>query len=719
MWRTGWTALHDIQERSIPLLHNRNEDVIIAAPTAGGKTEAAFLPLISRTIEADDDRRGFDLLYVSPLRALINDQFRRLRDLCETVEVPVHPWHSDISSAIKTHARRKARGILLITPESLEATFVLRGLEIPGLFGNLACIVIDELHAFIDTERGIQMRSLLTRLEYATRRRIRRVGLSATLGDTERARQYLRPEAPEAVHVVKDASDGPALRLQIRGYRQTRGGSQPEGDEQLPSGTSRAIADHLFAKLRGGTNLVFAGQRRKVEDLADLLRRISERLGVPNEFLPHHANLAGDHRSSVERRLKDKTLPMTAICTTTLELGIDIGEIECVAQVGPPFSVASLRQRLGRSGRRGQPAVLRMYQTERDIDAASHPIDALRLGLVRSVATVELMLEGWNESPQPDALHLSTLVHQVLAVIAERGGIRAQSLFHILCERGPFRRVDKALFARLLRRVGDPEVALIEQSPDGTLLLGRIGERVVEHYGFYAVFHTPEEYRVVFRGRQLGTIPAVMPFVADMTIIFSGRRWRIVAVHERDNVVEVAKDAAGRPPPFGGDLGIVDDPIVAKMRSVLETENVPRYLDQEASDLLREGRHTYRRLELGRRQMIELGDNHHLLATWDGTTRTMTLALALQSHGFTVTIHDGFLDVEDRRPEHDCLRSVLRRLSVEPGPNGTDLASGMSALESEKFHRYLSRDLLILDAVTSRMVPDAVPEMAQRLLTES
>ncbi len=717
MWRTSWTALHDIQERSIPLLYNGNEDVIIAAPTAGGKTEAAFLPLISRTIEADDDRRGFDLLYVSPLRALINDQFRRLNDLCETVELPVHPWHSDISSAIKTHARRNPRGILLITPESLEATFILRGLEIPRLFGNLACIVIDELHAFIDTERGIQVHSLLSRLEHATRRRIRRVGLSATLGDIELARQYVRPEAPEAVQVVKDASDGPALRLQIRGYRQTRGDSQSEGDEQRPSGTSRAIADHLFAKLRGGTNLVFAGQRRNVEDLADLLRRRSEQLGVPNEFLPHHANLAGDHRSFVERRLKDKTLPMTAICTTTLELGIDIGEIECVAQVGPPFSVASLRQRLGRSGRRGQPAVLRMYQTERDIDAASDAIDALRLGLVRSVATVELLLEGWNESPQPDALHLSTLVHQVLAVIAERGGIRAQSLFHILCERGPFRRVDKALFARLLRQIGDPGVALIEQSPDGTLLLGRIGEHVVEHYSFYAVFHTPEEYRVVFRGRPLGTIPAAMPLVPDMTIIFSGRRWRIVAVHDRDNVVEVAKDATGRPPPFGGDVGIVDDPIIARMRSVLEAESVPRYLDQEAAELLREGCHTYRRLDLERRRIVEIGDNHHLLATWKGTIRTTTLALALRSHGFAVDVHDGFLDVKDQQ-ERDRLKGVLTTLSVEPGPAGTDLASSMSALESEKFHRYLSRDLLILDAFTSKMAPESVPEMAQRLLTE-
>ncbi len=726
VWNQKWTALHDIQERSIPLLLKEDDDLIIAAATAGGKTEAAFLPLISRTIEDEDERSGFDLLYVSPLRALINDQFRRLQDLCETVGLPVHPWHGDISSAIKAKARKNPRGILLITPESLEATFVLRGLEVPSLFGNLRCIVIDELHAFLDTERGIHVRSLLTRLEVATGRRIRRVGLSATLGDMEIARQYLRPEASETVTLLESTSEGAELQLLLRGYRVRRDSSVHESrkedtdNQTYARSTETAIAKNLFDKLRGKTNLIFAGSRQRVETFADLLRRNSEQQRLPNEFFPHHASLSREHRTFVERRLKDSRLPTTAVCTSTLELGIDIGEVECVAQIGAPSSVASLRQRLGRSGRRpDQPAVLRMYETERDMDGNTHPVDGLRLRLVRSIAIVDLLLERWCERPRLEALHLSTLVHQVLSGIAERGGVRARRLFHILCERGPFRLVHRALFARILRRIGDPEVALIEQSPDGTLLLGRIGERVVEHYSFYAVFHTPEEYRVLFRGRPLGTIPALMPLVPDMTIIFSGRRWRIVAVHERDNVLEVAKDATGRPPPFGGDLGIVDDPIVARMRSVLEAEDIPRYLDQEAAELLREGRHTYRRLELGRRHIVELGDNHHLLATWDGTIRTTTLALALQSHGFAVAVHDGFLDVVDRRTEHDRLTSVLRALTVEPGPDGTDLASGMSALESEKFHRYLSRDLLVLDAVTSKVEPDAVPKMAQRLLTES
>ena len=723
IWRKNWSSLRDIQERSIPLLIKEENDIIIAAATAGGKTEAAFLPLISRVIESDSKGHGFDLLYISPLRALINDQFRRLEDLCETVDLPVHPWHGDISAAIKSKARRNPRGILLITPESLEAMFVLRGLEIPRLFGKLNCIVIDELHALLDTERGIQLRSLLSRLEFTARRRIRRIGLSATLGEMDLATQYLRPEAPQAVTVLQSRAEGPVLRLQLRGYRIPKPASgvrkrKESTEDQTPlASTQRAIATHLFNKLRGTTNLVFAGSRQDVEVFSDLLRRISEQRHLPNEFYPHHASLSREHRAFLERRLKEATLPTTAVCTSTLELGIDIGDVECVAQIGAPFSVASLRQRLGRSGRRsGQPAVLRMYTTEWDIDANTHPVDALRLRLVRSIAMVDLLLEGWCEPPRPAALHLSTLVHQVLSVIAERNGMTAKRLFSMLCEYGPFKQVDQNLFARLLRQIGTPEAALIEQSRDGTLLLGHEGERIVEHYSFYAVFQTHEEYRILFSGRPLGTIPIMHPLAPDMTIIFSGRRWRIRSVHDKDKVIEVEKDATGRPPPFGGDMGIIDDTIVRRMRMVLEGEDIPRYLDREAADLLHEGRRTCRRLGLANRRIVDLGDGHHLVATWAGTVRTTTLGLALRSHGFTVGVHDGFLNVESGRKDKIGLPGILKKLAAESAPSGKELASIIVPLESEKFHPYLSRDLLVEDALSSRILPGAVPEMARDVL---
>ena len=161
IWRNNWRELNDIQEQAIPLLLSEGADVIIAAPTAAGKTEAAFLPLLSRLLSTNRDIEGFDIVYVSPLKALINDQFRRLDELCEMIEIPVHKWHGDVSSVAKAKARRERRGVLLITPESLEAMFVLRGLEVPGLFAGVECVIIDELHAMLDTERGVQLSSLL------------------------------------------------------------------------------------------------------------------------------------------------------------------------------------------------------------------------------------------------------------------------------------------------------------------------------------------------------------------------------------------------------------------------------------------------------------------------------------------------------------------------------------------------------------------------------
>ena len=509
IWHKGWNSLRDIQERAIPALLNDDRDVIIAAATAGGKTEAAFLPLISLILEHPGDS-GFDLVYVGPLRALINDQFERLEDLCDRAELPVYPWHGDISQGVKARARKNPRGVLLITPESLEALFVLRGLEIPALFMGARAIVIDELHALLDTERGIHLRSLLTRLELAVGRRIRRVGLSATLGEMALAREYLRPEAPEAVELLESKSEGQELKVQIRGYlrQQYRSGSGEEDKDETAA--QRAVAGHLFSRLRGSRNLIFAGSRRNVEWYADALREMSEKVRLPVEFFPHHASLSREHRIDLEKRLK--THPATtAVCTSTLELGVDIGDIACVAQIGAPFSVASLRQRLGRSGRRaGQPAVLRMYAIETAPGTDSDPLDRLHLGLVRSIAMVELLLEGWCEPPAPQALHLSTLTHQVLSVIAEHGGVSAKRLYATLCELGPFRRVEPRLFAHLLRQLGRSDVALIEQAPDGALLLGRQGERLVEHYSFYAVFRTPEEYRIIADRKPLGTLPVIM-----------------------------------------------------------------------------------------------------------------------------------------------------------------------------------------------------------------
>ena len=714
IWHKGWNSLRDIQERAIPALLKGDGDLIIAAATAGGKTEAAFLPLISLVLDHPGEG-GFDLVYIGPLRALINDQFERLEDLCDRAELPVHPWHGDISQGMKVRARKNPRGLLLITPESLEALFVLRGLEISTLFMGARAIIIDELHALLDNERGVHLRSLLSRLELAVGHRIRRVGLSATLGEMALAREYLRPEAPESVALLKSESDNQELKVQIRGYlQQPEPGTSKEGDVNEPA-AQRAVAMHLFSRLRGSRNLIFAGSRASVEWYADALRELSEKARLPVEFFPHHASLSREHRLDLERRLKTN-LATTAVCTSTLELGIDIGDIASVAQVGAPFSVASLRQRLGRSGRRaGQSAVLRMYAIEAAPGSASHPVDRLHLGLVRSIAMVELLVEGWCEPPARNALHLSTLTHQVLSVIAQHGGVSAKRLHSTLCERGPFRRVGSRMFAHLLRELGRSDVELIEQAPDGTLLLGRQGERLVEHYSFYAVFQTPAEYRIIADRKPLGTLPVIMVLTPGMTIIFSGRRWRIVDIRDKEKVIEVTADRTGRPPPFGGFSGQIHDRVIEKMMEVLSDTDLPVYIDETAARLLEDARSEFRRLDVLRRPICKIGERNCLIATWTGTVKTSTLALALRAMGYTAETYDGFLDV-NYEDGHKTVEAALDEI-VRSAPLSADsLLSGQENFMTEKFHPYLSPDLLLEDATSNRIDLGALPKLVYRLL---
>jgi ATP-dependent Lhr-like helicase len=701
----GWSELRDIQARAIRTICDSDSDLIVAASTAGGKTEAAFFPLISQVLDTPAEGGGFDLLYIGPLKALITDQAGRLEGICHEAELPVVPWHGDVSQSVKTRAMKNPKGILLITPESLEALFVRRGLEIARLFGVTRAVVIDELHTVLDSERGVQLRSLLTRLELAIKKPIRRIGLSATLGDMDLARAYLRPDNAENVALIEAEGGEAELKLQLRGYLS-------DGEENAPSATD-AVAAHLFEHLRGSDNLVFAGARQRVEIYADRLRNLCEQENLPQEFYPHHASLSRDHRDFVERRLKDNSKPTTAVCTSTLELGIDIGDVTCVAQIGAPFTVAALRQRLGRSGRReGQPAILRQYAVETRLTSDSSFVDRLRLGLIRSVAMIDLLLEGWCEPPKPQALHLSTLVHQILSVIAQRGGAPTNILYSVLCREGPFRQVSTAVFADVLRALGHPETGMIEQTDGGLLLLGQTGERLVEHYSFYAVFKTPEEYRLVSNGRDLGTLPIDNILSPGMMLIFSGRRWLVQEIHDREKVIMVNPAKAGVPPVFGGDPGDIHDKVIARMFDVLEADTKPLYMDTNSLEMLAEARLNYAQMGFTNARLVSLGEETSLIATRVGTMKTTTLALALRGFGFFVEQYDGFLlaKVGEETPP---LSETLRRIG--DGQEG-DLFAGAGNLLTEKFHPYLTRELLELDAISSRLEPNSLARSARNLL---
>lgn len=721
IWKRGWRELRDVQERSVKSILD-GRDVIIASATAGGKTEAAFLP-IATSLGQGKGEAGIRVLYIGPLKALINDQHRRLEELFEDLSIPVHRWHGDVAGHQKKKLIEDPRGVLLITPESLEAQFVRHGSRIPVLFGRLSFIVIDELHAYIGTERGMQLRSLLHRLELAARRRIPRIALSATLGDMDLACDYLRPGLGLEVVRVISGERGQEVRLQVRGYTvrsplltpnnatAATAAGREVSIEDVAAGDEIDISQDLFDRLRGGRHLIFANRRAEVERYGDLLRRNCERERVPNQFWPHHGSLDKALREDAEDALKEGTRPTTVIATTTLELGIDIGSVESVAQIGPPPSVTSMRQRLGRSGRRGDPAVLRLYIQEPEIDSKTPPQDLLRPSLVQTVAMVRLLVERWYEPPLGKAMNLSTLVQQVLSTIAQYGGVRADQAWSALCGKGPFEEVEQSIFVEFLRDLGG--YGLITQTHDGMIVLDLAGERLVNHFDFYAAFSSPEEYRLVHGGKTLGSLPILFPLLPGLLIIFGGRRWKVVSVDEMRKVVDLVAAAGGKPPVFGGSGALVHDRVRQEMKHVYEDEDEPGFLDSHALELLSEGRRWYREMELESRNIVEWGRSA-LIFPWAGDRVMNTIVLMLRARGLEVADEGIAILVEGTSVQ--SLHEHLEDLHVASPVNPVDLARSVRNKQTEKNHIFLGENLLSLDYASSHLDPAGAGHVLTRIV---
>ncbi|AWT14224.1 DEAD/DEAH box helicase [Stenotrophomonas maltophilia] len=686
LWTEQWEALREVQELAIPLVLTADRDVIIAASTASGKTEAAFLPALTHLLNTDEE--GL-IVYISPLKALINDQFERLQRLCEDLEVPVWPWHGDISGSTKQRFFKHPRGVLLITPESMEAMLCNRGTSVAAAFSRLLYVVVDELHAFIGSERGKQLQSLMHRIDVLLRRRTPRLGLSATLGDFSSAGAFLRPGVGTAPALVNAPSAGNDLQLIIKGYEQP---ASEGGSDENPAAPA-AVAEHLYRVLSGTNNLIFPNSRREVERYTHLLNLLSEQDGRPREFWPHHGSLSKEIRSDTEAALKQKGRPASAICTNTLELGIDIGAVKSIAQIGPPPSVASLRQRLGRSGRRpGEPAVLRGYVIEESIDAESTLKTRLRLDTVQSTACVLLLLERWFEPPSVNGLHLSTLVQQLLSSIAQYGGLKAAQAYQLLCaDQGPFHGLSQDAFAELLRHLGQEQVLI--QDGSGLLLHGPVGDKLVNHYTFYAAFSVDEEFRIVAAGKALGTLPVSQLLTVGQRILFGGRTWLVEQIDDAQKTIYVAAAKGGTPPLFNGTGGQVHTQVRQKMRGLYQQEIKPDFLDPTASRFLQEAQSAYRQLRLDGKVLLDQGSDA-LLLTWLGDSANEAIACLLNAQGFTSQAGRLGVEISKGARSLDDVIKVLGRVAKMPLPSPETLLQSANNLITQKWDSFLPSRLL-------------------------
>ncbi len=727
IYQQGWPDLRDVQKQAISPILAADTDLIISAATAAGKTEAAFIPACSAIAEQNN---GFGVLCLSPLKALINDQFHRLESLFDSIGQPLTPWHGDSSAAKKKQAKRQPAGGLLITPEALEAMFMLRASSgwMNAAFTGLHCIIIDEYHTFIGTERGHHLQSLLHRLEHLLQRQHRpipRIALSATLGDLIQAKLYLRPAQDFACKVLEGTENNAEIKIQQRGYInparvQISKTSEAEQTTSLPTDS---ITTHLYQQLRGQTHLVFANSRSKTEQYALGLSKQCEQAGVPNEFFPHHGSLDKHYRAELEARLQQGNLPTTAVCTTTLEMGIDVGKVTSVAQINPAPSVASLRQRLGRSGRRNAAAILRVYIEEDQSADSFDPANDLRLQNLQSLAMLHLLIaEKWYEPPEMQQTHFSTLIHQILATIAQWGAVQPQQLWQLLCKTGPFNRVTPDQFKTLLRHLGARQ--WITQPASGELILDVKGEKLTSHYTFYPAFHAPEEYRLVHVGKNLGTLPLVMASRPEQCLVFAGKRWKVTEINEQKKVIYVVPAHSGEPAFAGGGYGGVHDKVRQTMYDYycrgdhhLSAPDGTRLnlLNKTAGQLFQEGLRCFRDLRLQQRALIRIGKSVYLIP-WMGDKLVQTLTALLEHGGYTASHRDGVIEVQQTSSEQKDIVDFLQVLLKDMAPTGIQLAQKIPAerKQAEKYDHLLPEELLDIGYAAKQFdVPQALRWLAE------
>lgn len=758
IFRQGWNELRGIQSRAIAPILAENTDVVISASTASGKTEAFFLPACSAILQERESKKdwsgknrnpvgGVEIIYVSPLKALINDQYRRLEELSELTDIQITSWHGDSSVSAKKKQRKSPSGIILITPESLEALLINHTAWVQNSFRSLKYIVIDEFHAFIGTERGQHLISLMTRIEYLTGRfdrPIPRVALSATLGDIESVPQSLRPSRAFPCEIIKDENTSSNIKVLLKGFVVP---SEIASKANKVLATERHLSRDVYDFCRGRNNLVFANSRTLTESLSAQLRDMCIEDGVGVEFFPHHGSLSKESRENLEKRLQDGSKPTTAICTMTLELGIDIGQVDAVVQATTPHSVASLRQRLGRSGRRDGVSTLRMLIVENEIDEKSDLISCLRLELIQALAMIRLLLiYKWFEPADNDLLHHSTLVHQILASIAQYGGIHAVQLFQLLCIEGPFNNIAPNDFKLILKEMNANE--LITQLGDGQLALGLVGEGIVSHYTFYAVFQTGEEYRVVYNNTTVGNMPVDTMLITGQYIVLGGKRWQVKNIDFSSKIVDVMLiKGGGKPPNFLGDDLPVHTRISQEMYKILSsgdyrieinnnkaiehksettkqdaiamtnsstevsysklevgasksevghrtaepgTKKVD-FIDDTARALFIEAVETFDRYDMDNNFVVRM-NGETFLFLWQGTKITKTLEALFILKGISCTSKSHFITFDGLLP--DALFIILEEIVASELPTACELAESIPAKYIDKFDEYLSDEIL-------------------------
>ncbi len=636
IYRNRWESLRAIQVAAANAIFQTDAHVLLTASTASGKTEAAFFPII--TLFSEDPPSSVGCIYIGPLKALINDQFARLNDLCAQADIPVWHWHGDVAQSHKSRLMKRPSGILQITPESLEAMLLHRHAAIPRLFGDLRFVVIDEVHSLLRGDRGGQTLCLIERLSRLAGVNPRRIGLSATIGDPERTGEFLALGTGRQTVIPRIDARGSRWRLSMEHFyvKDVQAAADrtdiealpalEEKTDEAPAGADPGLG-YIFEHTRGKKCLLFVNSREECETVTTTLRQYCERAHEPDRFLIHHGNLSASYRETAEEVMKDESQTMTTVTTATLELGIDIGRLERAFQIDAPWTVSSFLQRMGRTGRRETPPEMWFVMREDEPEARAMLPATIPWKLLQGIALVQLYLEErWVEPPRLDRLPYSLLYHQTMSTLASCGELSPRALADRVLRLHYFHRISQEDYKVLLRHL--VEADHIQRTEQGGLIVGLAGERVVNSYRFYGVFQENEEYTVRSEGQELGTI--VMPPPVGEKLAIAGHVWVVLDVDRKRHLVYCEQVKGNIPAYFGLCPGDLHTKIMARMRQVLREERQYPYLMKNAVARLEQARFTAGRSGAAVKPLIHLGGNMWCLLPWVGTYGFLAMERFLQ-----------------------------------------------------------------------------------------
>jgi ATP-dependent Lhr-like helicase len=625
IYNAGWGELRPIQNAAIDTIMNTENHLLLASGTASGKTEAAFLPCLTK-IE-NDPPASVGILYISPLKALINDQFVRLDALLRDAKINVVKWHGDASASKKNLLLKNPSGVMQTTPESIESLLILKREACIRLFSDLRFIIIDEVHYFMDSPRGLQLQSQLERIERLCGVKPRRIGLSATISDFAGAEAFLAGHS--GVPVITPRNTEPPRQIRLFAERFVMRELASVKVEQLVDDYDYfKITEFLYEKTRGKKSIIFCNSRAETEVYTARLKDYAKAHNLPDVYKIHHGSLSKEIRENAERQMKTSETPTVTAATVTLELGIDLGTLDRIVQIGSPFSVSSFVQRLGRSGRaEGKTPEMVFTLIENEKSEYISPADEIDWQMLLLIAIIELYTkERFVEPVHKERFNFSLLYHQTMSVLASAGALSPAALAKSVLTLPPFSEIPKEDYAFLLRHLID--IGHIAKDERGHLQIGFKAEPIVSSYRFYSVFTAEEEFTVKYKGEIIGTVSIM--FSPGISFALAGKSWIVDKVNEKEKVLYVRPlEASARIMWIADQKILFDTRVMEKIRDVLNSDEEYPYLSKSCKTRLETIRETARMSGIASETVVKTGAYKYAFFPWVGTREMFTLLYAM------------------------------------------------------------------------------------------